>query len=100
MSLNDVDNKEIYIVPKAPRLKAEKSTRKISFINIIEVDDDSESELSQIQIQSKICKDCKKYEKCKDDGYISDDRYEDSFDEEIGECETNPDSGKMKLCDS
>ena len=98
MSLNDVENKEKYIVPKAPIIKAEKSTRKISYINIIEVDDDSESE--QSQSQSNICKDCKKYDKCKDDGYISDDRYEDSFDEEFGDCETNPDSGKMKLCDS
>ena len=90
-------NQLYIVVPKAPKIKAEKSTRKISFINIIEVDDDSESEKSQNQ--SKICKDCKKYEKCKGDGYISDDRYEDSFDEEFGECETNPDSGKLKLCD-
>ena len=96
MSLNDVENKEIYIVPKAPRPKAQKSTRKISFINIIEVDDDSESEKSQNQ--SKICKDYKKYEKCENDGYISDDRYEDSFDEEFGDgCETNPDSGNINF---
>ena len=98
MSLNDEENKEIYIVPNAPKLSAKKSTRKVSYINIIEVDDDSESD--QSQNQSKVCKDFKKYEKCKDEGYFSDDRYEDSFDEEFGECETNPDSGKMKLCDS
>ena len=33
-----------------------------------------------------------------DEGYISDDRYEDSFDEEFGDrCETNPDSGNSNL---
>ena len=33
-----------------------------------------------------------------DKGYLSDDRYKDSFDEDFGnESETNPDSGKAKL---
>ena len=36
--------------------------------------------------------------KGKEEGYFSDDRYEDSFDEEFGDgCETNPDSGNTKI---
>jgi len=81
------------IVPKAP--KKQKNTaipKTISYLNLIEVDDDSDSSQNERESISP-----KKKEKCTDDGYLSDDRYEDSFDEEFGEgCETNPDSGNVK----
>ena len=82
-----------YIVPKAPKPKINIIPRIISHINLIEVDDDSESSQPERSSNS-----FKKQEKMKDEGYISDDRYEDSFDEEFGDgCETNPDSGNSKL---
>ena len=81
------------IVPKAPKPKITPIPKSISYLNLIEVDDDSESsQIERVSISSI------KKEKCKEDGYLSDDRYEDSFDEEFGDgCETNPDSGKEKL---
>ena len=89
-----------YIMPKAPIPKINIIPKNISYINLIEVDDDSES--SQHEEIFASTKNSKKIiKKCMDDGYISDDRYEDSFDEEFGEgCETNPDSGNMKLNDN
>ena len=88
---NFSDNK--YIVPKAPKPKINIVPRIISHINLIEVDDDSESSQPERSSNSSL-----KHEKMKDEGYISDDRYEDSFDEEFGDgCETNPDSGNSDL---
>ena len=86
------EKKEIK-VPKAPKPKMTSIPKKISYLNLMEVDDDSESSLKEtVSIPSK------NIEKCKNDGYLSDDRYEDSFDEEFGDgCETNPDSGNNKL---
>ena len=59
----------------------------------MEADDNSDS--SQ---EERVSISPKKMIKCKDDGYLSDDRYEDSFDQEFGDgCETNPDSGNAKI---
>ena len=81
------------IVPKAPKQKIIPIQKKISYINLMEVDDNSES-----SEEGRISKSPKIMEKCKNDGYFSDDRYEDSFDEEFRDgCETNPDSGNMKI---
>ena len=87
------------IVPKAPKPKNTSIPKKISYINLIEVDDDSESGQNEIDINiEKVSISSKKAEICKYDGYLEDDRYEDSFDEEFGnECETNPDSGNTKI---
>ena len=81
-----------YIPPKAPIPKSNIVPKIISHINLIEVDDDSESSHGRSSTSSV------KYEKNKDEGYFSDDRYEDSFDEEFGDgFETNPDSGNTNL---
>ena len=81
------------IVPKAPKQKITPIPKQISYLNLMEADDDSES-----SHEERVSISPKKMEKCKDDGYISDDRYEDSFDEEFGDgCETNPDSGNVKI---
>ena len=88
------------VPPKAPRPKIKIIPKIPSVIKLIEVDDDSDSECEIEKQQTNLsnCKNCKKQlNKYKDDPYLSDDRYEDSFDEEFGECETNPDSGKMKM---
>ena len=78
-----------YIAPEAPKPKSNIIPKIISHINLIEVDDDSESSQHERSSNSSV-----KYEKTKDEGYLSDDRYEDSFDEEFGDgFETNPDSG-------
>ena len=100
MSSIKEQNENKYIVPKAPKPKFTIIPKNISYINLIEVDDDSESsQHEELSVSSKNSK--KMVEKYKDDGYISDDRYEDSFDEEFGEgCETNPDSGNMKFNDN
>ena len=93
MTSNEDLSNDNYIVPKAPKPKINIIPRIISHINLIEVDDDSES--SQHERSSKTSV---KYENMKDEGYISDDRYEDSFDEEfVDGCETNPDSGKANF---
>ena len=86
------DDKKL-IVPKAPKQKITPIPKKISYINLMEADDDSDlSQDESLSISPK------RMEKCKDDGYFSDDRYEDSFDEEFGDgCETNPDSGNAKI---
>ena len=96
MSMNDVENKYMYVVPKAPKPKINIVPRKISNINLIEVDDDSDSDSESNQIHKNISNYCRKLEKCEDNDYLSDDRYEDSFDENFGQCETNPDSGNIK----
>ena len=86
-----------YIVPKAPRPKITTIPKKMSYINLIEADDDSESNEDEVEIE-RVSISSKKLTKCKDEGYLSDDRYEDSFDEEFGDgCETNPDSGNTKM---
>ena len=97
MTSKEEQNKNI--VPKAPRPKITTIPKKISYINLIEVDDDSDSSENEIELGvKKMTIPSIKKEKYKDDGYLSDDRYEDSFDEEFGEgCETNPDSGNAKM---
>ena len=93
MTSIEEENKIKYIVPKAPIPKVTIIPKKISYLNLIEVDDDSDSsQQGNLSISSK------KNEKFKEDPYLSDDRYEDSFDEEFGDgYETNPDSGNIKL---
>ena len=82
-------------IPKAPRPKLDKIPRKISYMELIEVDDDSDSQSSQnITVpQNKVKLSGKKP---LNDSF-DDDRYEDSFDEEFGQSETNPDSGKLNI---
>ena len=97
MSLNGQEKEYTDKVLKAPRPPMPKPPRKISFINLIEADDDpdSDSESNQnnnISIKNQIAVKDKKT--C---NVFEDDRYEDSYDEEFGECETNPDSGKLKI---
>ena len=94
---SNLDNKNVYIVPKAPRPKAKIIPKIPSYIKLIEVDDDSSSESEKEKQKQKLSNCTKQSNKYKEDPYLSDDRYEDSFDEEFGECETNPDSGKMKI---
>ena len=96
--MNEVENDYKYIVPKAPKPKMTIVPRKISIINLIEADDDSDSDSSKIH--KNISNYSKKFEKCNEEEYLSDDRYEDSFDEEFGQCETNPDSGNIKIIES
>ena len=91
MARNEEDKK--LIVPKAPKQKIRPIQKKISYINLMEADDNSESSQEEIVSISP-----QKIGTCKDDGYLSDDRYEDSFDEKYGDgCETNPDSGNAKI---
>ena len=94
MSLNSQEKEYTDKVLKAPKPPKPTPSRKISFINIIEADDDSDSESNQnknIFVKNSIkASSDKKY--CSS---FDDDRYEDSYDEEFGECETNPDSGKQ-----
>ena len=96
--MNEAENDYKYIVPKAPKPKMTIVPRKISIINLIEADDDSDSDSSKIH--KNISNYSKKFEKCNEEEYLSDDRYEDSFDEEFGQCETNPDSGNIKIIES
>ena len=100
MSSLKEQNENKYIIPKAPKPKITIIPKNISYINLIEADDDSESsQHEELSLSSKNTK--KMAKKCNDDGYISDDRYEDSFEKEFGEgCETNPDSGNMKFTDN
>lgn len=95
MSSKEEQNKNI--VPKAPRLKITTIPKKISYIYLIEADDDSESNENEVEIK-RVSVSKNKFCKGKEEGYFSDDRYEDSFDEEFGDgCETNPDSGNTKI---
>ena len=82
-------------IPKAPMPKKNIIPRKISYINLIEAEDDSDSDSSQDNtvLPNKVKL---SGQKSKNDSF-DDDRYEDSFDEEFGECETNPDSGNLNL---
>ena len=90
------EEKNKYLCPKAPKPKITAIPKKISYINLIEADDDSDSDSSKIH--KNISNYSKKFEKCNEEEYLSDDRYEDSFDEEFGDgCETNPDSGNAKM---
>ena len=81
------------IIPKTPKPKITKIPKNISYINLIEADDDSDSSQNE-----KLSNFPEIKEKKNDKGYLSDDRYKDSFDEDFGnESETHPDSGKAKL---
>ena len=96
MSSNDVKIQTTNKMPKAPKPKINSIPKKISYINLIEVDDDeSDSDQNKSQKNFSCCD--LKIEKCELKGYLSDDRYEDSVDEEFPNYETNPDSGNMKM---
>ena len=94
MSLNSQEKEYTNKVLKAPKPPKPKPQRKISFLffmNIMEVNDDSDSESNQnknIFVKNKIISSDKK--NC---DTFDNDRYEDSYDEEFGESETNSDSG-------
>ncbi len=83
------------LIPECPKLKKiykTKANRKPSFINLIEADDDSDS--GSYQNNSLSSKEKNK----KDELNKSDDRYEDSFDEEFYEqFGTNPTSADIKV---
>ena len=91
--MSRIEEEKKIIVPKAPKQKKKPIQKKISFINLMEADDNSDSSLEE-----RLSISPKKMGKCKDNGYVSDDRYEDSFDKDFGDgCETNPDSGNVKI---
>ena len=95
--MTNIEEKNKYICPKAPKPKNTAIPKKISYINLIEADDDSDSGQNEKEIERVSISSYTKG-KLKNDGYLSDDRYEDSFDEEFGDgCETNPDSGNAKM---
>ena len=97
MFSKDVKIQIIDIISKAPKPKIKSIPKKISYINLIEVDDD-ESDSEQNNSHKNLYNSDLKLEKCEKKGYLSDDRYEDSADdEEYKNCETNPDSGNMKM---
>ena len=96
MSSNDVKIQIVNKIPNAPKPKVNSIPKKISYINLIEVDDDeSDSDQNNSQKNLSCCN--LNLEKCELKGYLSDDRYEDSVDEEFPNYETNPDSENMKL---
>ena len=96
MSSNDVKILTINKMSKTPKPKINSIPKKISYINLIEVDDD-ESDSDQNKSQKNFSSGNLKIQKCELKGYLSDDRYEDSADEEFPNYETNPDSGNMKM---
>ena len=96
MSLNSQEKEYTDKILKAPKPPKLKPSRKISFINIIEAEDDSDSESNMNNINVYIENKLKVSDK-KVFNIFNDDRYEDSYDEEFGECETNPNSGKLNI---
>ena len=99
--MTDKNEENKLVIPKAPRPKSKQIQKKISKIKLIEVDGDEEDYIPESIINYKEISqnNQKSNEKEKyNDGYISDDRYEDSSDLEYGDgCETNPDSGQGKI---
>ena len=80
---------------KAPKPPKPILHRKISFINIIEADDDSDSDSESNKNNDIFVKNIIKTSGKKTLDVFNDDRYEDSYEEEFGESETYPDSGKL-----
>lgn len=85
------DSNSVIKTPDTPREKFKHFTTKPSPIDLVEISELSPKQCINMGIS-----------------YLSDDRYEDSFDEEYGEkdCDTQPDSGNIidnksiKKCDS
>ena len=96
MSSNDVQIQITNKIPQSPKPKINSIPKTISYINLIEVDDD-ESDSDQNNSQENFGCLVLKLKKSELKGYLSDDRYEDSADEDFLNCETNPDSGNMKM---
>ena len=96
---NNKNNSEL-ICPSAPKQHIQKIAKKPSFICLMQVDEDSGSGSSQIEHSStskKLSKSNEEQNLSSEDPNVSNDRYEDSFDEQFGEeCETKPTSGDMK----
>ena len=94
-SLNDKKNESSYQVPRAPKPINNIIPKVPSYINLMEVDDDSDSDNEQYP---KLLDNKNKYEKQANDGYISDDRYddEDEFKETDFNLEIKPNSGNLK----
>ena len=92
MSSSDEDNKNNNNNNKAPKPQIHTIVKKPSFICLCQVDEDSGSGSSQQEHSSTSKKLSKSNEgKNNEDLNVSNDRYEDSFDEEFGnECETKP----------
>ena len=86
--------------PKSPKQQIQKVAKKPSFICLMQVDDDSGSGSSQREPSStskKLSKSNEEQNISSEDPNVSNDRYEDSFDEEYGdECDTKPASGNTK----
>ena len=97
MSSNDEDNKNNNSNIKAPKTQIHTIVKKPSFICLSQVDEDSGSGSSQQEHSSTSKKLSKSNEgQNNEDLNVSNDRYEDSFDEEFGnECETKPASNDV-----
>ena len=100
MSSSDEDNKTNKNDNKAPKQQIHTVVKKPSFICLSQVDEDSGSGSSQ-QDHSSTSKKLSKSNEGKnllnEDLNVSNDRYEDSFDEEFGnECETKPASNDVQ----
>ena len=98
MSSSDEDNKNNNNNIKAPKPQIHTIVKKPSFICLSQVDEDSGSGSSQQEHSSTSKKLSKSNEgKNNEDLNVSNDRYEDSFDEEFGnECETKPASNDVQ----
>ena len=97
MSSSDEDNKNNK--NKAPKSQIHTIVKKPSFICLSQVDEDSGSGSSQQEHSStskKLSKSNEGQNLLNEDLNVSNDRYEDSFDEEFGnECETKPASNDV-----
>jgi hypothetical protein len=87
--------------PSPPKQQTIKITKKPSFVCLRQIDEDSGSGSSQQEHSStskKLSKSSEEQNRSNEDLNISNDRYEDSFDEKYGdECETFPESGNAKV---
>ena len=104
MSSDDPNNNGIpQKCPSPPKQQTIKITKKPSFVCLRLIDEDSGSGSSRQEHSSTSKKLSKSEEqnRSNEDLYISNDRYEDSFDEKYGdECETFPESGNAKVIQS
>ena len=100
MSSNDEENKNNNINNKSPKPQIHTIVKKPSFICLSQVDEDSGSGSSQQEHSStskKLSKSNEGQNLLNEDLNVSNDRYEDSFDEEFGnECETKPASNDVQ----
>ena len=103
MSSDDPNNNGIpQKCPSPPKQQTIKITKKPSFVCLRLIDEDSGSGSSRQEHSSTSKKLSKSEEQNRsNEDLISNDRYEDSFDEKYGdECETFPESGNAKVIQS